>query len=108
MRQFEQAHHPGTPTGTAADHALLEGHQPAVGLAEETAVGRGRRGLAAIEGAHRPAVEQHQESAAADAGRLRLDQRQHHLRRDRRIDRRPPARRIDTAAAVAASAPSPP
>jgi hypothetical protein len=30
----------------------------------------------------------HQEGAAADAGRLRLDQGQHHLHGDRRVDRR--------------------
>ena len=33
-------------------------------------------------------IPQQHERAAADAGRFRLDQRQHHLRRDGRIHRR--------------------
>jgi hypothetical protein len=49
--------------------------------------GRWNRCLAAVEGLHLLAVVVHQEGAAADARRLRLDQGQHQLGGDGGIDR---------------------
>ena len=51
-------------------------------------IGRRRRRLAAVPGLDGLAIPEHHEGAATDAAGLRLDQPQHHLRRDRRIERR--------------------
>jgi hypothetical protein len=86
VRQLEHAHRPGYADGAPAHHRLVERHRFAIGLQEELLVGRGRRGLAAVEGVDVLAIPMQQERATADAARLRLDQREHHLHRDRRID----------------------
>jgi hypothetical protein len=50
--------------------------------------GAGRCGFATVVGAHLFAVPQHDHRAAADPGRLRLDQGQHRLHGNRRVDGR--------------------
>ena len=88
VRHLEHAHGAGHADRAAADHRLLERHRLAVGLQEQPLVGQRRRGLAAVEGFDARAVPMQDERAAADAAGLRLDQREHHLHRHRRIDRR--------------------
>ena len=85
---FQHAHRAGHADRAPAHHRVHEGHRLALGCQEQALVGGGRRGLAAVEGLHALAVPVQQEGAAADAAGLRLHQRQHHLHRDRRIQRR--------------------
>ena len=89
MHELQHAHRPGHADREPADDRLLELHGRAVRVQEHVGRRRGRRGLAAVIGRERLAlaVEGEQEPAAADAGGLRLHQRQHHLHGDRRIDR---------------------
>ena len=71
-------------------------------IAQEQRLGGGRgRGLTAVERDQRLPVPVQQERAAADAARLRLDERQHHLHRNRGVDAVPPASSISAPASVA-------
>jgi hypothetical protein len=87
VRRLEHAQHARRADRAAADHGVVESHRLAADH-EQVLVGRHRRCLAAVEGLHAPAVEVQQEGAAADARTLRFDQRQHHLHRNRCIERR--------------------
>ena len=80
---------PGTPVARPLTTAVVERQRLAVGV-EEHAGGRLRgRDLAAVVDRHLagPRVVIIHEGAAAEARALRLDQRQHRLDRDRRVDR---------------------
>ena len=84
--QFQRAQHARRAHRAPTDDALHEVHGLAV-LHEQVGRGGGGRGLAAVVGQRLVAIEMQQEQATADARRLRLDEVQHHLHRDRRIDR---------------------
>ncbi|VVN33876.1 hypothetical protein PS624_04991 [Pseudomonas fluorescens] len=71
-----------------ADLCLRERHRLAIGAQEQLLGGASRCGFATVVGAHLFTVPQHDHRAAADPGRLRLNQRQHRLHRNRRINRR--------------------
>jgi hypothetical protein len=58
-------------------------------LDEQSLVDRRRCRLATVEGDRFAAIVVEQEGAAANAARLRLDQAEHHLGADCRVDRRP-------------------
>ncbi len=88
MRFAQQRDHAGNADGAAADDRFDEPFRLAVGV--EKAIGtRGRRrGFAAVVGDKAAALavmEQH-ERAAADAARLRLDEVQHELHGNGRVD----------------------
>jgi len=87
VRQLQHAQAARHADRAAADHGVGEGHRLAVGPEEQPLVGFGRRGLAAIKGLDRAAIEMQQECAAADAAGLGLDQGQHHLHRDGGVQR---------------------
>ena len=88
MRHLEHAHRAGRADRAATDHAVVKRHGLAVGTDEEVFVGRCRRGFAAIKGFDFASVGMQEKSAAANAARLRLDQRQHHLHGNGRINGR--------------------
>ncbi len=88
MRHFQRAQHARCPDRAPADLRLRERHRFAVGLQEQLLGGAGRCGFATVIRAHLFAVPQHDHRAATDPGRLRLNQGQHRLHRNRRINRR--------------------
>jgi hypothetical protein len=85
MRQRQGAQRPRRAHRAPADDCLDERQFLAVAKKQLRSCRR-RRGFAAVDGVHLVAVVVHQEQAAAEARRLRLDQRQHHLYRNRRVD----------------------
>ncbi len=88
MRDAEHLDRTGYAGGAAADDRSVE-RQRLAAIAEEHARSRLRRSdLAAVVDGDLagPAIIIIQERAAADARALRLDQRQHRLDRDRRVD----------------------
>ena len=87
VRSFEHAHGARHADRAATGHGMAKGHRLAVRQQEELFVGRRGRGLTAVPCRHVPAVPVQQEGAASDAAGLRLDEREHHLHRDRRIER---------------------
>lgn len=82
------AQHAGHADRAAADPGLAQAHRRAVGAQEQVLVGTGRGGLPAVIGLHALAVPVEEEGATADTGGLRLDQRQHGLHGDGRVDGR--------------------
>jgi hypothetical protein len=88
MRLGQHGEHAGRAGGQAAHDGLAHRQRLAVGLEEHLRRGGGGRRLAAVEGLHLVAVPMHQEGAARDAAGLRLDEAQHGLYRDGRIDGR--------------------
>ncbi len=88
VRERQHAQHARRARRPAAHDALGTRHRRAVRMLEQMLVRLRRRRLAAVERLHLLAVVIHQERAAADARRLRLDEREHQLRRDGRVDRR--------------------
>jgi hypothetical protein len=87
MRGVQHAQQARHADGAATLHRLREGHGLAVGAEEEAGRGGGRRRLPSIPGFHRAARGAvQQQAAAADAGGVRLRQRQHHRRGDRGIE----------------------
>ena len=93
VRELEHAQHTRDTDRAATDDGVHERHGFPVAH-EPLGPGRSWSCLAAVVApklllALRPVQE---ERAAADAGGFRLDQPQHHLHRDRRIDRRAAAR----------------
>ncbi len=92
---------PGAPTDRPPTMASAVAHGHAVAQ-EQRVGGCCRRGLAAVERRQRPTIPVQQERPAADAARLWLDQRQHHLDGNGGVDRAvPPASSISAPAAVA-------
>ena len=87
VRHVEQAYRARRADRSAADDRLVEGHCLAVGQQEESFVRRHRRRLASVVGHDALAVPVHQEGAAAEARALRLDEAEHELDGDRRVDR---------------------
>ena len=88
VRQFEHAQHAGHAHRQAAMGCLAHVHGAA--LAQEQGFsGSGRRGFAPVVGPHALAVVVEQKCTAANATRLRLNQREHHLHRDGRVQCRP-------------------
>ena len=89
VRSLEQRDNTRDTDRSPADDRVAEFHRLAVGVEESLRPCRRRRGLAPVVG-KQPVVarivNQH-ERAAADARRLRLDQREHELHRNRRVDR---------------------
>ena len=87
VRQLQPAQQSRRGHGHAVVDGLREGQGLAVGIKEAVLASGHRRGFTGIVGqdALLPRRVQHQESAAADAGGLRLDQVQHQLRGDGRI-----------------------
>jgi hypothetical protein len=87
MRRLEHRHRPRHADRAAPHRRLVEAHRRAVRAQEQRRRGGGRRGLAPVPGVQgaRLAVPEQQQRAAADAARLRLDEGEHHLHRDRRI-----------------------
>ena len=85
---FEHPHDARHSDREAADGDLLPRARRTVRIQEETFVGGGRCSLAPVVSLHdssrRVVIEQ--EAPAADPGRLRLDEAQHHLCRDCRVD----------------------
>ncbi len=88
MRQLQRPQYPGRTDRAPADLRLRKGHRFTVSLQEQLLGGPGRRRFAAVIGAHLLAIPQHNHRPATDPGRLRLNQRQHRLHRNRRINRR--------------------
>ena len=86
--QRQHAQHARRARRTAAHDAFGTRHRRAIRMLEQVLIGLRRCRLAAVERLHLLAVVIHQERAAADAGRLRLDEREDQLRRDGRVDRR--------------------
>ena len=72
----------------AADSDRLPRARCAVRIQKKLFTGGGRCSLAPVIGLYDPSrrIVVEQKAAAADAGGLRFDEAQHHLRRDRRID----------------------
>ncbi len=89
MGHFQHAQQARCSDRQAAVDRGGKSQRPPVAIEELVRRGAGRRGLAAVERAQRIrcTVEMEQEPAAADAGRLGLDDIEHHLRGDRRVDR---------------------
>ena len=87
MRHFEHAHGSGNADRPTTDHCLMEAHRLAIRPQEEILAHRCRRRLAAIESHRLPAIVVQQEGTAANPARLRFDETENHLRRDRGIDR---------------------
>ncbi len=86
MSVREQADHAGGTDRTPPDDGLRRGHGYAI--TQEQRVGRRRGGgLAPVQGGELTPIPVQQERTAADATRLRLHQREHHLDGDGRIDR---------------------
>ena len=86
MRQRQRPHRARHTDRAAADDTLHEGHRP-TRLHEQIRCRCRGRGLPAVERLNGPAIVVHEKKAAADSRRLRLDQRQHHLYRDRGVHR---------------------
>jgi hypothetical protein len=89
VRELQHPHDTRHADRKTTDYRVVELQRLPVGAEEHLRRRRSRRGFApviAFEPMRRGVVMQ-QESAAADTGGLRLDQSQHHLHRDRRIDR---------------------
>ena len=87
LEHGERARH---ADGNARGHGVAEAERLAVDAQEHRGRGAGRRRLAAVidvDGAGGALVVQ-QEAAAAEARGLRLDDAQHHLDRNRGVDRR--------------------
>ena len=88
MGQFKRAQYAWRPHRATTNLRLGERHRCAVGLQEKLLGGAGRCGFSAVISAHVLAVPQHDQRTTADAGGLRLDQRQYRLHRNRGIDGR--------------------
>ncbi len=88
MRERERRDHTGGADRASAGGGNPLGERLAVRAEEQLRRGAGRRGLATVEIEERLGgrVEGEQEGAAADAGGLRLDHVERHLRGDGRID----------------------
>ncbi|MNP44790.1 hypothetical protein D3C76_1386670 [compost metagenome] len=84
---FQCPQHTGDSHRATADLRGPERHRATVGLQEQRFGHGGRRRLAAIVGLHLLAIPVQDEPPTANAAGLRLDQGQHHLHGDRRIDR---------------------
>ena len=94
VHRLEQRDGAGHADRMAADDRVAEGERLPVAVEEAAGRRRRRRRLAPVVGDQAlplRVVDQH-ERAAADAGALRLDQVQHQLRGDRRVDRAAAAR----------------
>ncbi len=87
MGQLKRAQHARGAHRAATDLRLSESHRCAVCLQEQFLGCLGWRSFPAVIRAHIPPIPQHDECTAADAGRLRLDQRQHGLHRNGRVNR---------------------
>ena len=88
VRQFEHAQHTGHTHRQAAMGRLAHVHGAA--FAHEQVFGGGRwGGFAPVVGPHALAVVVEQKCPAANAARLRLDQVEHHLHSDGRVQCRP-------------------
>ncbi len=85
---FQRTQHARSTHRAPADLRLRERHRFAVGLQEQLLGGTRRGGFASVVGAHLFAVPQHDHRTATDPGGLRLDQGQHRLHGNRRINRR--------------------
>ena len=86
--QFHHAQHAGHTHRQTADGRRSHVHGAA--FAHEQVFGGGRwGGFAPVVGPHALAVVVEQKSPATDATRLRLDQGEHHLNGDGRVQRRP-------------------
>ena len=88
VHPLEHPHHARHADREPADRHIRPGARRAVRRQEQALVDGGRRGLASVVALHDPprGVPVEQEAAAADAGRLRLDQPEDHLRGDGRVD----------------------
>ena len=85
---LKHAHRSRHPYRASALHRFIKGQRFAVVAQQQVGAG-GRRGrLSTIKGLHSSAVEVHQESATADAARLRLYQAQHQLHGNRGVQGR--------------------
>jgi hypothetical protein len=87
VRDFQQPRRAGHAHRTSPDDGRTKVHR--LPVLEEKRLGRARgRGLARVVAfdALRSCVEVEKEGAAAEAGRLRFDERQHELGRDHRVD----------------------
>ncbi len=89
MDDVEELGRAGHADRAAADHGFPKAHGLAADAEEIGAVGGEGRGLPAVEGGERAArrVVVDEEGAAAEARGLRLDQPEHGLHRDHRVDR---------------------
>ncbi|MNL19096.1 hypothetical protein D3C87_1402780 [compost metagenome] len=88
MGKLKGAQHARCAHRTTTDLCLSERHRLSVGLQEKLLGGAGRCCFTTVVGTHFFTVPQHNQRATADARRLRFDQRQHGLHRNRRIDGR--------------------
>ena len=103
VHELERGEHAGHADRQAAMHGGIARQRLAVRIEEELGRGGGRRGLAAVIAGQRLGgrVPIEHEGAAADAGGLRLDQVEHHLRGDAGIDCAPPLRSMARPASAA-------
>ena len=85
LHLFQHGHHAGYPYRAATDHCLMKRQRLAIRPEEQVFAHRCRRRLAAIPGQQALAVVIEQEGTASNAAGLRLDQSQHHLHGNRRI-----------------------
>ncbi|MNR02605.1 hypothetical protein D3C85_1184610 [compost metagenome] len=88
MGQLQGSQDTRRPHGTTANLRLGKSHRFPVRLQEQLLGGTGRRGFAAVVGAHGFAIPKHDQCATTNTRRLRFDQRQHGLHRNRRVDGR--------------------
>lgn len=81
VHRLQHTHSPRHAHRAATDPGFRHWHRLAVPSQEQVRPGCGRCGLAAVPGQHLAAgmVEAQRQRAAAEAGGLRLHQRQHHL-----------------------------
>ena len=86
--QFKGAQYAWRPHRTTTNLRPGERHGSTIGLQEKPFRGAGRCRFSSVISAHVFAVPQHDQRATADAGRLRLDQRQYRLHCNRCIDGR--------------------
>jgi hypothetical protein len=86
MHGFQQSQQARHAHRQPAGNGVLARHGPMAVNQELILARRRRRGLPAIEGQQAFACPEQQKATAADAARLRLDQRQHELRGHRGID----------------------
>ena len=84
----QHRHNTGCRDRKTTDDGLRHSQGLAISAQEHRRLDRSGSGLATIPGLHRAAVPMHQKCATTDATGLRLDQGQHHLHGDRRIERR--------------------
>ena len=89
MRELQRPQHAGRADRAPADLRRLERQRLARGIEEQVRGRARRRGLAAVvrRDVARARVERDDERPTPDARRLRLHEGQHHLRRNRGVDR---------------------